>query len=138
MTGRSYGSTNLLKCTHMAFQKHTARHTVVPYAMPTPRVMTRPCDTVVYKQGKSFFFPTQGYDKLPQPCDMTVGETVKTTRAYDTPMPHARGLHYQNNTGVRMGTQAWEKRTTSHKVVVSLKFRYYLELEFTSLNIKKP
>ncbi|PPR90751.1 hypothetical protein GOBAR_AA29933 [Gossypium barbadense] len=54
------------------------------------------------KTEQEFFFLIQGCNKLPRPCDITVGETVKTTR------------------------------------VVSLKFRYYLELDFTSLNIKKP
>ncbi|PPR98736.1 hypothetical protein GOBAR_AA21932 [Gossypium barbadense] len=59
----------------------------------------------------------KGCDKWPRSYAMTVGETAKTTRACDMPVPHTRGRHCQNNTGVYMGTRAWEKRTISHRVV---------------------
>ncbi|PPS06979.1 hypothetical protein GOBAR_AA13668 [Gossypium barbadense] len=64
-------------------------------------------------------FSNTGYDKSPRPCDMAVGEPVKTKRACDMPVPGNRGQTCQINTRSCQATvgepakttRAWEKQT---------------------------
>ncbi|PPS06040.1 hypothetical protein GOBAR_AA14604 [Gossypium barbadense] len=59
-------------------------HDHVPERRALGRANTMGGDTTVLKQAK--FFLSTGYDKWPQPCDVAVGESVKPTRACDTPV----------------------------------------------------
>ncbi|TYJ30334.1 hypothetical protein E1A91_A06G123800v1 [Gossypium mustelinum] len=48
---------------------------------PSTQACLRPCGN------RAKIFPSTGYDKLPRPCDMAVGEPAKTTRACDMSVP---------------------------------------------------
>ncbi|PPR83367.1 hypothetical protein GOBAR_AA37345 [Gossypium barbadense] len=44
-------------------------------------------------ENKAKFFPNTGVDKLPRPYDMAMGESVKTTQAFDTPVSRGYGCN---------------------------------------------
>ncbi|PPS12443.1 hypothetical protein GOBAR_AA08198 [Gossypium barbadense] len=71
-------------------------------------------------ENREKLFPNTGYDKLPRPFDVAVGESVKATRACDTPVPTTRAQGFNITRACALNTGVGEVKEVGYGCATQL------------------